>query len=47
MLPCLSTSDAELLNAPLTVEELSLALQLSHNGRSPGVGGLPSEAYKR
>lgn len=46
-LPCLSTSDREQINAPLTLEELSSALAYSHNSKSPGADSLPSEVYKR
>lgn len=40
-LPCLSTSDTKLLYAPLTDEELSLALKQSHNGKKTGAGRPP------
>lgn len=42
----LSTSDAKLLNAPLTEEELSLALQQSHNVKSPGAGRPPTQGLQ-
>lgn len=46
-IPTLSTSDASLLNAPLTKEKILAALAHTHNGRAPGADGLPSEVYKQ
>ncbi|XP_073491350.1 protein mono-ADP-ribosyltransferase PARP15-like [Aquarana catesbeiana] len=45
-LPRLSASDVNMLNAQLTEEELSIALAQSHNNKSPGIDGLPSEIEK-
>lgn len=46
-LPCLSSSDASLLNAPLTEEELLEVLAHTQNSRAPGADGLLAEVYKR
>lgn len=46
-LPCISTADAGLLNAPLTEEELLEALAHTQNDKAPGADGLPAEVFKR
>lgn len=49
-LPKLSQSDRDIVNAPLTSEELAGALALSPSGKSPespGADGLSVEVYKK
>lgn len=46
-LPKLRKLDREMLNTPLTRDELLEALALSPSGKSPGADGIPVEVYKR
>lgn len=43
----LQDTDKKLLNAPLTLEELQLALAEFPNSKAPGNDGLPIELYKK
>ena len=45
-IPQITDETKQLLNAPITVTELSTALKDLPNGKSPGIDGLPSEFYK-
>lgn len=45
-MPVLSTESKQLLDRPLTLEELERALQLAPNDKAPGSDGLPAEFYK-
>lgn len=45
-IPCMSDTDAEQLNVPLTEEKLLEALAHAQNGKAPGADGLPAEVFK-
>lgn len=45
-LPKLSDDDREILEKPLTLEELRDAVVNLSNNKSPGSDGLPGEIYK-
>ncbi|XP_063813141.1 WD repeat-containing protein 19 [Pseudophryne corroboree] len=45
-LPTLSSEASEVLEAPLTLDEVTAAIGLSPNGKAPGYDGIPSEVYK-
>lgn len=46
-LPVLSTGGQMILNAHLTLEELTEAVASMANSKCPGTDGLPAEVYKR
>lgn len=45
-LPSLSKDSKQLLEQPLTIEELKQALQLAPNEKAPGLDGLLAEFYR-
>uniref|UniRef100_A0A8C5PD18 Reverse transcriptase domain-containing protein n=1 Tax=Leptobrachium leishanense TaxID=445787 RepID=A0A8C5PD18_9ANUR len=42
----LSEAQAEILGSPITIEEITLALKTSKNGKTPGPDGFPGEYFK-
>jgi hypothetical protein len=46
-IPSLDQEGREKWDAPLTIAELTTALQNSNSGRSPGLDGLTYELYKK
>ncbi|KAK7887032.1 hypothetical protein WMY93_026653 [Mugilogobius chulae] len=46
-LPKLDTDQADILDGPVQVEELTKAVQELSTGRAPGIDGLPSDFYQK
>lgn len=46
-LATLSLRDKHILNAPLSLEELEVAVASFPIGKAPGLNGLPNEIYKQ
>lgn len=45
-LPKLSEENVNILEGPITLEELNKAIKISPNGKTPGLDGIPNEFYK-